>query len=354
MGMARTSQVALLAAGLALGALASVALAQGQPAPANPGQPAPANKPAAQNDRRPFDIKADDGIEWDKDRQVYIARGNVQIVRGDRMLRAPIATAFYRITEGGKNEIFKMEAEGGVKIGIGDDTAAGEKGVYNLDGKMFVLTGRNLVYNGQDARVTARDSLEYYEERKVAIARGNAHAVREHEWLKGDVMTAFFEERREKRVAKPGTAAAPAAQNAAATDDGMVTRDKLVRIEAVGNVVVNSCDGIGRADKLIYFPETGEARLEGNVRLTRGEMQMRGERAEMNTRTQFMRLLPGPDGKQVGGTFFMASESFKPDNIPFEAGGVDPCSKKQASGEQGAKPANGKPAAAKPADGAKR
>jgi lipopolysaccharide export system protein LptA len=305
--------------------------------------------PAAPRERgQQFDIQAEDGIEWDKDRRTYTARGNVRIVRGDRIVRAPIAVAHYRDREGGKTEIYWVEVEGGVQIGIGDDTATGERGTYDLEKKVFVLTGRNLSYNAQDARVTARDALEYHEEKKFAIARGNAHVAREAEWLKGDVVTAFFEERREPRkqpttVAPRSTTPGGGQQAAApAPGDEMATRNKIVRVEGSGNVIVNSCDGVGRGNKFVYFPETGQATLEGNARLTRGLMQMNGERAEMNTRTQYMRLLPGPDGKQVAGTFFTASETFKPDNIPFDASGNDPCKNKPGQ-------ANAPAAAPKPA-----
>jgi len=343
----------LIASATALALLLPLAIAAGQqPPPAKPpatagSKPAKSDKPAQQ-----YDIQADNGIEWDKDRMVYIARGNARVIRGDRMIRAPLITAFYRIGDKNKNEVFKVDAEGGVKVAFGDDTAEGDRGVYNLDSKVFILTGKNLVYNTQDARVTARDSLEYHDDSKVAIARGNGYVVREYEWIKGDVLTAFFEETREKRKPKPATpggAPAPAAPAKKATtadpaatdgssDDDMVTKQKLVRIEGAGHVIINSCDGIGRGDKMVYFPDTGEARLEGNVRLTRGEMQMQGARAEMNTRTQFMRMLPGPDGKQVAGTFYAADESFKPDNIPFEAGGIDPC-KDRTKQTPGATPA---------------
>jgi lipopolysaccharide export system protein LptA len=325
------------AAAFALAILTSLALpAVAQTAPAPSGNAAPA---APRERGQQFDIQAEDGIEWDKDRRTYTARGNVRIVRGDRIVRAPIAVAHYRDREGGKTEIFWVDLEGGVQVGIGDDTATGEKGTYDLDKKVFVLTGRNLSYNAQDARVTARDALEYHEEKKFAIARGNAHVVREAEWLKGDVVTAFFEERREPRK-QPATvvprATTPGATPQAATPapgDEMATRNKIVRVEGSGNVIVNSCDGVGRGNKFVYFPETGQATLEGNARLTRGLMQMNGERAEMNTRTQYMRLLPGSDGKQVAGTFFTASETFKPDNIPFDASGNDPCKSKQQPGQ---------------------
>ena len=303
------------------------------------GKGKPQAAAAARDESKQFDIRADDGIEWDKDRRTYTARGNVRIIRGNRVVRAPLVVAWYRDKEGNKTEVYKVDMDGGVVVGINDDTATGQTGYYDVDRKVFWLTGSNLVYNMQDGRVTAKESLEYYEDEKRAVARGKAWAVRDAEWIKGDVITAFFEERREKREPKPGEKAAggkaasekaadrPAATDAAATPgDDMVTKNKIVRIEATGDVAISSCEGLGRGDKLVYFPDTGQAIITGtSVRLTRGDMQMRGQRAEMNTRTQYMRLLPGPDGKQVGGTFFADSESFKPDNVPFEAGGIDPC-----------------------------
>ncbi|MBV8653050.1 MAG: hypothetical protein JO255_16420, partial [Alphaproteobacteria bacterium] len=38
------------------------------------------------NDHRPLDIEADNGIEWQQNNEVYIARGNAKATRGNATL----------------------------------------------------------------------------------------------------------------------------------------------------------------------------------------------------------------------------------------------------------------------------
>src|SRR3546814_4251727 len=51
------------------------------------------------------------------------------------------------------------------------------QGVYELDKDVFVLTGDYLRLDTQDSVITARDSLEYWQGRGLAVARGDAVAV---------------------------------------------------------------------------------------------------------------------------------------------------------------------------------
>ncbi len=58
-------------------------------------------------------------------------------------------------------------------------------------------------------------------------------------------------------------------------------------------------------DRGVYVPDTGIARIVGNVRITRGENQMNGQAAEVNMKTGIARLLSapiragaGPDGAE--------------------------------------------------------
>ena len=57
------------------------------------------------------------------------------------------------------------------------------------------MTGGHLKYETEKETVTARDSLEYWEDKKIAVARGNAVGIQGDRHVEGDVLTAEFRDR---------------------------------------------------------------------------------------------------------------------------------------------------------------
>ncbi len=261
--------VRLLVASLLVG-LALPAWAQNAP-PA----PAPAPATAATAGKTPLQVSADNGVEWQKDTKLYIARGNAVATRGDMRVRADTLTAHYRDVAGGKTEIYRVDAVGGVVLKQGDGTATGGQAIYDVDNRSLNLTGGNLSYSTNDSKITAQKSLEYYDGKRMAVARGSAVAVRGSDRVQADVLTGHF------------------------TDGG--GKRSLSRIDASGNVVVTSNQNVAHADAGTYDPNSKIATLTGNVRITRGNDQLLGERAEVNMNTGTYKLLPGAKGGRVTG-----------------------------------------------------
>jgi len=223
-----------------------------------------------------LDIRAEDGIEWRRDQQVYVARGNARAVRGELSVTADRLVAHYRESAGGggSTEIHRVEAIGSVRLATPTETAQGDRGVYDLDRDVVVLTGEALRLETGEERITARDSLEYWEARNLAVARGDAVAVRGERRIAARVMTAHF---------------------AAGTDDGAAGAGGGVRrIEAFEDVQIASPDSVARADKAVYNTRTRIATLLGDVRLTQGQSQLNGGYAEINLETGVSRLLGAP------------------------------------------------------------
>src|SRR5262249_52793367 len=54
----------------------------------------------------PVEIDASEGIEWQRDQKVYIARGNARVARGDLSVSADTLTAHYRESPDGKTTIY--------------------------------------------------------------------------------------------------------------------------------------------------------------------------------------------------------------------------------------------------------
>ena len=64
----------------------------------------------------PIEIDADNGIEWQQDGLVFVARGNARAIRGDVSVLADELRAYYRQTNDGSTEIWRLDAIGTVRI----------------------------------------------------------------------------------------------------------------------------------------------------------------------------------------------------------------------------------------------
>jgi hypothetical protein len=89
--------------------------------------------------------------------------------------------------------------------------------------------------------VTARDSLEWYEQKQIAVARGNAVAVRNGKTIKADILTAYMVKTKPadvkpgtqaKRPAPAGTGKPPATPAAAGTGNYRRARELPIRKSA--------------------------------------------------------------------------------------------------------------------------
>ncbi len=231
----------------------------------------------------PIQIEADDGIEWQRANQLYVARGNARARQGDVTVEGDELIAFYRPNAAGENEIYRIDANGNVRIFSANEVARSDKAVYDIDNGVLLMTGDNIQLDTAEDTITARDSLEYHETQQLAVARGDALAVRGDRRVRADVLTAHFGEGNQQ----------------AAMD----------RIDAVGNVLVSTPTDIVRAEKGDYDPARGIATVSGNVKITRGDTQLNGERAEVNLETGESRLLSSPSGERVRGLFLPKAKS---------------------------------------------
>jgi len=213
----------------------------------------------------PIEIFADNGIEWQQDSLVFVARGNARAVRGAVNVDADELRAYYRKLPDGKTEIWRLDALKKVKIISGEGTAYGDHAVYNVDAGILTITGKNLrLVSGSDW-LTAQDQLEYWEAKQMAVARGKAVAKREAKKLNGDVLAAYF------RKNKKG-------------------ETKIYRVDAFDNVKVKTDQDEATSNRGVYNVESGIATLTGSVKIIRGKNVLRGCSAEVNLNTGISRL----------------------------------------------------------------
>ena len=258
----------------------------------------------------PIAITASEGIEWRQAQREVIARGDARAVRQNVTVTADRLTAFYRpknseaaqpaqpaqsVLNGpdtGGNEVYRVQAEGGVRIFTPTDQAQGDRAVYDLDQAVLVMTGRDLKLTTPNDVLTARDSMEYWAQKHMAVARGNAVVVtNDGRRIAADTLVAYTTD-------APATPTPqPKQQN---TEDPLMSSGKLQKVEAFGNVTVRTVTDTAIGDRAVYVPDSGIARLAGRVRITRGDNQLDGSEAEVNMKTGIGRLLAGTGEKVQG------------------------------------------------------
>lgn len=242
----------------------------------------------------PIQIEADEGIEWQRSKQIYLARGNASATQGGVSVKGDELIAHYRPNAAGENEIYRINANGNVQITSESEVAQSDNAVYDIDNGVLVLTGDTVRLDTAEDTIIARDSLEYYEQRRMAIARGDALAIRDDRRLRADTLTAHFGE---------------GGRNAS-----------MDRIEASGNVLVSTPTDIVRAEQGDYNPDRGLATLTGNVKITRGDTQLNGDRAEVNLTTGESKILSSRSGERVRGLFLPKSSSGNSAGQPSNTG----------------------------------
>ncbi|HTH99984.1 MAG TPA: LptA/OstA family protein [Acidisoma sp.] len=294
------------------------------------GGAAPASAQAIDlNHGGPVTVTSEGGIEWRQKSQEVIADQDAKAVRGNVTVTANQLIAHYRKKGGtaaaptqsqgstaapadqsggleGNNEIYLLEALGNVHIFTPTDQAWGDHGAYDMDQGVLVLTGHDLKLTTPRYVVTARDSLEYWSNQHMAVARGNAVLVTDTgRRIAADVLVAYTDA---DAPASGGQATAGARTDVAlktapATSGTQGANDpsgKLKRVDAIGHVVVMTATEIVQGDRAVYDPGLGIARIAGNVRITRGQNVLAGDEALVNMKTGIARLLSTGDAQVKG------------------------------------------------------
>ncbi len=297
--------VVLAGAAVAIPARTQAPQSGAKPAPqpsAKPGVQPGALGLAGSDNGKPVNIQADNGVEWQQDNRVYIARGNAKATRGETSVTADTLYAYYRTAttgtaataphpapapasqaagslDNGSTQIYRIEADGHVVFATPTQTAYGDHAVYDVDQTVLVMTGKDLKILTPQDTVTARDSFEWYDQKQIGVARGNALAVRQGpspKSIRGDVLIAELTKR----------------DNEAS---------KISKVDAHGSVVLTSQDEIAHGDAAVYNLDTGIATLTGHVSLTRGDNELRGQYGVVDTNKNVARLLSAPPSAQLTG-----------------------------------------------------
>ena len=214
----------------------------------------------------PIEITADNGIEWEKNKEILIASGNAKASRGGITVLAEVLRAYYRKKTTGGTDLYRLDAAGGVKIFSDTESMEGQTAVLDFEQAILKVDGKKVIYKAGPDTITANQQMEYWERQKMAVARGNAVAIHKGKTLRADVLKALL------RKNKTG-------------------RSEVYVIEAFNNVLIVSGKDRLRSDSAIYNLDSGIATLKENVSIIRENSILNGDLAEINLKTGISKLL---------------------------------------------------------------
>lgn len=227
---------------------------------------------------KPIEISAENGIEWKRDTRTYTARGDALAQQGETSIAADTLIAHLDDND----KIASWEAVGNVKIRTKRSTSYGDRAEYQEASRVLIMTGGALKVTTDKETVTARDQIEYWRDKDALVAKGAVVIVREETTIHADEATGYF---RDKTPADDaGTT------DAGTNDDG--GGSELSQLDAQGHVRVDRKEQTAFSDKLAYNPDTEIAVLTGNVIINSKGNRYTGGRAELDLKNDISRLLP--------------------------------------------------------------
>ena len=107
----------------------------------------------------PIEITADT-LEVRQSENLAIFRGDVDAIQGDMLLKADVLVVHYRDNSESPDapRISQIDAEGNVFVSSPNETAQGERGVYDVDNKKIWLSGNVILTQGEN--IIQGDELE--------------------------------------------------------------------------------------------------------------------------------------------------------------------------------------------------
>ena len=222
------------------------------------------------NDENPIEIFAEEGIEWHKNKNKYVAIGNAKAVSDSLSLKSDRIEAFYTEKEDSGMNIKEVKAKKNVII---EDKkmriVGGNYAEYKTTKDYFLLVGKNILLTSEANTLRSKEKLEYWRSKNIAIATGKAEAQKDKEFVVlADKLVWYLKEDKNKTTVK--------------------------KILGFKNVSIKTNNEVAFSDKAIYNNETEICKLYGNVKLQRGDSFLLGEYAEVDLKKGISKLLPAP------------------------------------------------------------
>ena len=132
----------------------------------------------------PIEIYADNGIEWHKNSNKYVALGNAQAISGSLSLTSDKIEAYYNETQDSSMDIANVIAKKNVVIQDKKmKIVGGNFAEYNVRKDHFKVIGSKLKLTSQKNILRSNNKMEYWGSKGVAVATGGAEAQKENEFI---------------------------------------------------------------------------------------------------------------------------------------------------------------------------
>ena len=219
----------------------------------------------------PVEIYAEQGIEWHKNDNKYLAIGNAIAKSGKMSVNSDRIEAFYEESDNSGMNIKLVKAHRNVIVTDENLKIVGGKlAEYNLKKDYFSIFGKNLILTSQENKLESNNKMEYWRTKGVAIASGKAKAQKGNEFkIKAEKLVWYLNE-----------------------NDKKIDVKKIFGFE---NVSIYTNNEVAFSDKALYNKESGICKLFGNVKLQKGDSFLTGDYAEVDLNKGISKLLPAPN-----------------------------------------------------------
>lgn len=219
----------------------------------------------------PVEIYAEQGIEWHKNDNKYLAIGNAIAKSGKMSVNSDRIEAFYEESDNSGMDIKLVKAHKNVVVTDENLKIVGGKlAEYNLRKDYFSIFGKNLILTSQENKLESNNKMEYWRTKGVAIASGKAKAQKGNEFkIKAEKLVWYLNENDKKIDVK--------------------------KIFGFDNVSIYTNNEVAFSDKALYNKESGICKLFGNVKLQKGDSFLTGDYAEVDLNKGISKLLPAPN-----------------------------------------------------------
>ncbi len=259
----------------------------------------------------PVVIEADGQVAWDKAEALYLAEGNVRILRGLWQLRADRVEAFYapeEVPEAGSKtlpsarDLRLVHALAGLTGATGSVTGGIESQVVASHQDGTILRTQRLTWKPQERILEAASGGDLK-------SRGGAFLT-----SKGALTHRRLASGREESRASGGVEIrTPEGEVIRGTEALALGRSGTIyEYRLLGSVEITRANGeLAQAEQLSYLVGARKVLLEDQVVLTSAGRTLSGDRAEMDLETGRSVLLP-KSGEKVQGTFDPKTNSTNP------------------------------------------
>ena len=219
----------------------------------------------------PVEIYAEQGIEWHKNDNKYLAIGNAIAKSGKMSVNSDKIEAFYEESDNSGMDIKLVKAHRNVVVTDENLKIVGGKlAEYNLRKDYFSIFGKNLILTSQENKLESNNKMEYWRTKGVAIASGKAKAQKGNEFKIEAEKLVWYLNENDKKI-------------------------EVKKIFGFDNVSIYTNNEVAFSDKALYNKENGICKLFGNVKLQKGDSFLTGDYAEVDLNKGISKLLPAPN-----------------------------------------------------------